>query len=291
MVFFRPLVMAILKNELPTEQKVSAFKKIERFVFIAFRLTNTRSNYRSSEFYNAARAVDQNEMSLDNLEARLDERLSFAFDEEDGRLNCWDLHGILKKKFERGAGWYGWSALRYFLYEYELSLLNQTRQKKVDWEDLLKTAKDRISIEHVYPQTETDEWKEPFHGYDEKWKERYRGCLGNLLLLSGSINSSLQNDSFADKKRPKINSDGVKIRNGYSDGSHSEIEISVNESWGPTEIQERGVHLLKFMEKRWQFNFTDAYEWDELLLMEIDPKEHGEAEGHDSDATTETSAE
>lgn len=291
MVYFRPLIMAILKNELPTEQRVSAFKKIERFVFIAFRLTNTRSNYRSSEFYNAARAVDQKEMSLDDLETRLEERLSFAFDEEDGRLNCWDLHGILKKKFERGAGWYGWSALRYFLYEYELSLLNQTRQKKVDWEDLLKTAKDRISIEHVYPQTENDGWTEPFQGYDEQWKERYRGCLGNLLLLSGSINSSLQNDSFADKKRPKTNSEGVKIRNGYSDGSHSEIEISGNESWGPTEIQERGVHLLKFMEKRWQFKFTDAYEWDELLLMEIDPKEQGDTAGHDRDDTAEISAE
>ena len=36
------------------------------------------------------------------------------------------------------------------------------RQKKVDWEDLLKTPKDKISIEHIYPKSETEEWEPAF---------------------------------------------------------------------------------------------------------------------------------
>lgn len=283
MVYFRPLIMAILKNDFSPEERVEAFKKIERFVFIAMRLTSARSNYRSSEFSNAARAVDQGEMSLSELAKQLDRRLSFAFDEEDGSLNCWDLHGILTKKFDRGVGWYGWSALRYFLYEYEMSLMDQSRQQKVDWKDLLKTPKDRISIEHVYPQTESDSWKEPFRIYDEKWKERYRGSLGNLLLLSGSINSSLQNDSFVNKKCPRTDSEGVKIRNGYADGSHSEIEVSTYDSWGPDEVFERGVQLLEFMEKRWKFKFPDSWSWDDLLLLEMDPNDQDESDESEED--------
>ena len=55
---------------------------------------------------------------------------------------------------------------------------------------------------------------------------KYAGSLGNMLLLSASVNSALQNDGFDDKKHPKQNEDGEKIRNGFSDGSHSEIEVS-----------------------------------------------------------------
>ena len=67
--------------------------------------------------------------------------------------------------------------------------------------------------------------------------------IGNLLLLLSSINSSLQNDDFDDKKKPKFNDAGKKVRNGYSDGSHSEIEVSQYEEWAPAEIEEKGMGL------------------------------------------------
>jgi hypothetical protein len=35
----------------------------------------------------------------------------------------------------------------------------------------------------------------------------------------------LQNDCFDDKKEAKYNDRNEKIRQGYSDGSHSEIEV------------------------------------------------------------------
>lgn len=81
------------------------------------------------------------------------------------RLNRLDMayfRPLLRKKFENGQGYYGWSGLRYFLYEYELGLLSSSRQKKVDWADLLKTRKDKISIEHIYPQSETAAWEPAF---------------------------------------------------------------------------------------------------------------------------------
>lgn len=278
MAYFRPLLMAILKKYGEPNQRIGIFKEIERFVFVVFRLTQTRSNYRSSEFSNAVRAIDRGDMNLVGLKERLRRRMSFTFTDVD-HFAADDFHLLLKKKFESGQGYYGWSGLRYFLYEYELGLLSDSRQKKVDWADLLKTPKEHISIEHIYPQSETEAWKPAFKGIRKGDRDAYRNSLGNLLLLSSAINSSLQNDAFVEKKRPKRNGDGVKLRNGYADGSHSEIEVSHCEDWGPDEIRDRGVRLLKFMEKRWDIRFADDQIREELLFVgTTDDKELNDGE-------------
>lgn len=266
MAYFRPLLMAILKKCDQSNQRVKIFKEIERFVFVVFRLTQTRSHYRSSEFSNAVRAIDRGDMGLSELRERLRARMSFTFT-DSGHFAADDFYLLLQKRFENGQGYYGWPGLRYFLYEYELGLLSGSRQKKVDWADLLKTPKDKISIEHIYPQSETVAWQPAFRDIPKRDREAYRNSLGNLLLLSSAINSSLQNDSFAEKKAPKINRDGTKLRNGYADGSHSEIEVSQYDKWGPDEIHERGIRLLKFMESRWDINFADDQVREGLLFI------------------------
>lgn len=82
-----------------------------------------------------------------------------------------------------------------------------------------------------------------------------------MLPLSQSINSSLQNDSFPDKKSPKNN------RHGYSNGSHSEIEVSQYDEWNPQNILERGLKLIDFMERRWNLNFENNDAKIELLFL------------------------
>lgn len=272
MTYFRPLLMAILKNERDEAKRIRTFQRIERFIFIVFRMTSMRSNYRDSEFYIAARDLDRNRIDLEGIERKLDANLSYMYN-ENGFLRSSEFYNLLYKRFDSGEGYYGWGYLRYFLYEYELSLLTESRQKKVEWDDLLKPANDRISIEHIYPQTETEEWAAAFGAVEPEKRRYYKGSLGNMLLLSASINSSLQNDSFADKKEAKYDSKANKIRNGNSDGSHSEIEVSQLDEWGPDQIRERGLKLLRFMEERWDFRFEDE-ERENLLFvgMDEDPK-------------------
>ena len=265
--YFRPLVMAILKNVDGSQDRIRIFKRIEQFIFIVFRLNAVRANYRNSEFYKAARKLDQGELDLEEISSKLAANLHYTINEGES-LRIDDFHNLLFKKFKEGSGYYGWAGLRYFLYEYELSLLSKSRQKKVDWSDLLKMEGDKISIEHIYPQTTTGEWKKPFLDVERGNRRRYNATLGNLLLLSMSINSALQNDSFEEKKNVKLDSRGNKIRNGYSDGSHSEIEVSGNLSWGPTQIKARGIHLLKFMETRWDFRFKNDEEREKLLFLD-----------------------
>jgi hypothetical protein len=266
MSYFRPLVMSVLKNEKIETRRLRIFQKIERFIFLSFKTTSARSNYGSSEFYNFARSLDRNETNLQNIEAALDKRLDYTFD-EDGSLRTNEFYNILFNKFKNGSGYYGWAGLRYFLYEYELSLLSESRQKKVDWSDLLKNGSDKISIEHIYPQTVTEGWSVSFDAVAPENRGNYNGTLGNLLLLSMSINSSLQNDSFSEKKNVKKNTAGQKVRNGYADGSHSETEVAINPTWGPQQIKDRGNKLLQFMEKRWGFHFKNDEDRERLLFL------------------------
>ena len=62
------------------------------------------------------------------------------------------------------------------------------------------------------------------------------------MLLPQSKNSSLQNKDFHEKKK------------GYCDGSYSEQEVAKNEDWTAKEILERGLEMLKFMEREWGLN-------------------------------------
>lgn len=93
------------------------------------------------------------------------------------------------------------------------------------------------------------------------------------MPLFQSINSSLQNDCFYDKKNPKFNNRKEKIRHGYSDGSHSEIEVSYYDDWTPDAILKRGIDLLDFMEKRWNLKFENRQAKKELLFLDFIDKE------------------
>lgn len=268
MGYFRPLVMSVFKNEKDTSKRTDFLDHFERFTFIVFRLSQARSNYRDSEFYNASREFNKKELTLEEIKTKLDTATEYCFN-EDGTFNSKYFYDYLYKRFNSGGknGYYGWHGLRYFLYEYELNLLSQSRQKKVSWDDLLKTPKDKVSIEHVFPQTPTDNWQKAFSSVDPQDYHLYSGSVGNLLLLSMSINASLQNDDFDNKKKPKLNEAGEKVRNGYSDGSHSEISVSQNNHWRPEEIEERGKTLLSFMEDRWGFKFKDERTKTDLLFL------------------------
>ena len=273
MGYFRPLIMSVFKNESSSEKRIELLDHIERFIFIVFRLSQARSNYGDSEFYKAAREFNRGELTPEDIKQKLDAAAtSYGCFHDDGTFNSKYFYDYLYKRFNSGSksGYYGWRGLHYFLYEYELHLLSQSRQKKVSWEDLLKTPKDKISIEHVFPQTPTtDNWQRAFSSVDPKHYHLYNGSIGNLLLLSMSINASLQNDDFDEKKKPKFSdTTDKKIRNGYSDGSHSEIEVAQNyDQWTPEEIKKRGQALLSFMAVRWGFKFKDDQAKSDLLFL------------------------
>lgn len=274
-IYFRPLVtVSFLSTKINTEKRIELFQAIERFIFVTFRLSRAFSTYRNSEFYRASRQLRSGELTIETVIKRLEERMDYCFYEpensEDKYFDYTYFQKFIDKKFKRGGGFYHWNGLRYFLYEYEMEKVRLRGSQKIDWKLFIKGEKDRVSIEHIYPQTPKDKcWKDSFKGQKKSNKLFFQGTLGNLLPLSQSINSSLQNDCFIDKKQPKFNERKNKLRQGYSDGSHSEIEVSAYDEWTPESILERGNKLLEFMENRWDLKFEDETAKAELLFLDF----------------------
>jgi hypothetical protein len=273
--YFRPLVTAsFLNSNIATTERIKLFQAIERFIFIVFRMRAAVSNYRNSEFYKAARFLRKSEWTVDGIVDILKTRMDFAFYElEGGSQSFFDYEYFKKyidKHFQNGGGFYWWNGLKYFLYEYEMHLVKQRGSQKIDWELFVRNDGDKVTIEHILPQTPDKAcWKAVLKGFSKNEILRLQGTLGNLVPLSRSVNSSLQNDCFNDKKDAKYDDKGVKIRHGYNNGSHSEIEVSNYEEWTSSDIGERGLNLLTFMEERWSLKFESDEHKLELLGLDF----------------------
>lgn len=51
--------------------------------------------------------------------------------------------------------------------------------------------------------------------------------------------------------------------------SHSEIEVANYEIWDKKTILDRGLNLLKFMEKRWDLEFENEQCMKEFLFLDF----------------------
>ena len=273
--YFRPLVTASLMVKSKSEERTALFKAIERFIFVVFRTQTTRSNYRSSEFYSDARKLLSKEITIEQIIKDLNARMGYSFKKE-GEQVYYDLkpfHDMMNRKFEDdGNGYYGWGCRWYFLYEYEMSLAKKNGNRRVvtSWQQFIKSANGKITIEHIYPQTPTEQyWIDHFNKVPENEQKYYQGSIGNLLLLSQSINSSLRNDGFDEKKTRKEDENGNVLRLGYENGSYSEVEVSKYTEWTPETIEERGMAMMKFMAERWDLPIKDDEELRSMLFLPI----------------------
>ncbi|MDQ0219807.1 DUF4268 domain-containing protein [Peribacillus cavernae] len=256
--YFRPLVTVSLSldKEVSSNERVDLFCAIERFIFLSFRMAAYQSSYQSSHYYRKTREVYMGKLAIDQVTTSLNDTTD------------WDMEYTIDtfvtrmgKNFSNGDGFYGWRDLRYLLFEYEYGKAEQTGIEKLGWTPFTKVEKDKVTIEHILPQTPTKwYWRNQFRQYTDGEIKILSGSLGNLLPLSQSVNSALQNDSFEDKKVSKTNG-----RRGYQDGSHSEIEVSHESDWDAERILKRGMKMLKFIEKRWDIRFKDEDQMTELL--------------------------
>lgn len=195
-----------------------------------------QASYQSTITYNFARELYKEERTIDEIIKSLEDKFNNVKDEAIETFST-KIQGL----FKNSNGYYSWSDLRYFLFEYEMSLYEKTFVPKLtDWDSFTKSEKDKISIEHIFPQTPTKYyWRNQFRDYTSEEFHYLANTLGNLLALSQSVNSALQNDEFEDKKNPI-----GKKRRGYSNGSHSEVEVVQYKDWTPECIKERGLKLL-----------------------------------------------
>ena len=252
--YFRPLVAVSLVSRLgfSSEERIALYKAIERFIFIDFRMAMYQSSYKSSDINRKIRELYSGDILISDVTDELNSTVN-----SDAKEAVNVFVSKMVKRFETADGFYSWYALKYFLYEYDYSLVAKHKIEKLQWAVLSKVVKDKITVEHILPQTPTKlYWRNNFRQFKPEEIRTLSASLGNLLPLAQSINSSLQNDDFNEKKR-----------RGYLDGCHSEVEVAKKEKWTAEEIYDRGMKLLHFMEKRWGFQFESKKQMEDLLQL------------------------
>jgi len=260
--YFRPLVAVVLAttHKSSVEERVNLLQAIERFIFLGLRCGGLNASSKQS-YYNK-KTKDLLAGVTDILAITQD--LNNTIDSEKANLVRTFIIKI-DRHFNSGYGFYEWNGIKYFLYEYEYNLNNQNKINRMrdGWEMFANKEKDKVTVEHILPQTPTNHyWRNQFRGYSDDEIKLLSNSLGNLLPLAQSINSSLQNVSFPEKKNSSLSG-----RRGYKNGSHSEIEVADEQDWNAQNILNRGLSLLDFMETRWGITLSDEQKKD---LLHID---------------------
>ena len=254
---FRPLLMAAYLHAEDENDILPIVQACERFRFLVSAVSYRRANTADSHFYTLAHNYFINPSEYNLLDDVIYQTKEWT--------NIPGFISTIEDFYKKWSGFFDWKGLRYFLYEYERHLQNQG-EIKVDWSIFEKNQSGKVSIEHIFPQTPTDQyWTSRFPSDIDK---ALTHSLGNLLLLSVSKNASLQNDDFDKKKTTVRKLDGTIVHNGYDNGSYSELEVSHEPEWIPEKIIERGKRLLTFLKDHWKIEY-DFSEEDYNKLLNI----------------------
>jgi len=244
---FKPIIMAILVEKANNNKIVEILKLAETYTFLVFTVSSRRGDTGNNRIYGYANKFFVHK-DIDKLIHNIESEL-YSDDNTYKWVDLKAFENTINNHFKDDKGWYSWKGLKYLLYEYELYLQEEAKgETKLQWEEINKDT-----IEHIYPQNPKDKcWISEFSSLNKKEKYRNLHSLGNLVLLSNSKNSSLQNNCFNTKDYDKKNKQDV-----FSNGSYCEIEVSKNNKWTAIEIKERGEKILQFLSDRWDLIILD----------------------------------
>lgn len=205
----------------------------ERYAFRVYRLLGRRSDAGQSTISRIGYDVYHGNITLDDAIAQFKGTLlSYCSDQK------------LREAFEleEVGTWYGWSGLKYFLYEYEQHLTGADAVR-IPWETIERLDKEK-TIEHILPQTPTDPYWQSHFTPEEI--ERFTHDIGNLVLTAD--NRSYSNKAFPEKK-------GTLTAIGpcylSPNALASERELGHYEEWTPETILDRHARLLEWVVQRW----------------------------------------
>lgn len=245
-----PLMLGLYRYEANPKQRAALLAAYERYLFCA----TLRGGYRALDRGRSGLPIEvikylKNGRKVEELITYFNNLVDQVFKEDS-------VADALADWAKNGSSYYGWRSIRYFLYEYELFLQNQSKsdRSKIEWAQFAKEdyQSDYISVEHIYPQRpRAAYWTERFNSFTVAQRRMLRNSIGNLLALSTPKNSSLGNKSFPEKV-----GDGEGVV-GYRYGSYSENQVAAVPDWNPDAIVERGLQMMSFMEKRWALTIGD----------------------------------
>ena len=104
-----------------------------------------------------------------------------------------------------------------------------------------------LHLEHIAPQTETDEWKRALFSGVESQYDAYDTTIsqiGNLTLLDFKLNVSAKQALFAKKKKTAYDSSTIKLTN----------DLKSIDDWTDIEVEKRSDYLIEMFNRVFSVN-------------------------------------
>ncbi len=211
----------------------------ERFAVRTYLIVRYRSDSAATRLYRLAYGYYQGEISAEELGLML-------------RMLCQDYASdsrVRQSLLDTERNWYRWKALKFFLYEYEISLLHGNKPT-IEYSYFLKERSEK-TIEHILPQAATSSlyWTRQF---SDVLMKQLTNALGNLVLTRD--NGHYSNKDFPDKR----GSAGPGIAQAYCYAqAHlaQEQELAKLTDWTPQQVTDRQTRLADWALTRWDIDF------------------------------------
>jgi hypothetical protein len=149
--------------------------------------------------------------------------------------NSWDNYWSNTRLEIALQGWVNNKVARFILWKYE----NYLKSKGHNGYPLIRYDEiENPTLEHIAPQNENKSENSGYCKYDDEFRNKYLYCLGNCLLLTRRHNSSISNDTLAEK---------LKTYNYLE--QHREIQEMTKDDglWDKQKIDARKKELIDFV--------------------------------------------
>lgn len=218
----RFLAVAIMLRGFEKEVEDELLSSWEKVTFRIFGLGGADTRMKVGDYVRLAYDLYKNEMPADQIKTNLikigsdkDYDITSLISEDDYWDNCYE----------------GWTdELRYLLFRYDEHLAAQAGEQinALQWKKIWMTDPSK-SIEHIVPQSANTSFKHH---------------LGNLVMLTPGMNSSLQDDPPKDKANAYCSS-------GLRETMKVGAIIQKSGEWTEKDVRERANRIEEFVKSEW----------------------------------------
>ncbi len=228
-----PYILYILKEVDDSTEQNKMFRLLESYLVRRFICKETTKNYN-----NLFASFIRNEINSF-------EKLSRKILEADDPTNKLPSDDNIGKAFTE-------SNLTNQQAKVILYLIEKSTRDTRNYSTNLRPLND-YSLEHVMPKKWRNNWKVP-ESFSDKDKERRDQLvlkLGNLTIITASLNSTIRDASWEIKKNGKRNKKGLKE---YSAGISIFEKYLSYDKWEEETIIKRGNELFELSKKVWEYS-------------------------------------
>lgn len=218
----RFLAIAIMLRGFDKDVEDELLSSWENVTFRIFGLGGADTRMKVGDYVRLAYDLYTNEMPPDQIKSNI---------RKIGSDKDYDINSLLSSKNYWDNCYEGWAdELRYLLFRYDEYLAAQAGEQinALQWNKIWMTDPSK-SIEHIVPQSANPSFKHH---------------LGNLVMLSPGINSSLQDDPPKDKAKAYRSS-------GLRETMEVGAIIQKSGKWTEKDVRKRAKRIEEFVKAEW----------------------------------------